>query len=51
MIDWLCTIPENILWMINGALALGCAITFVELSKTLVDVWKNWREDEEENEN
>jgi hypothetical protein len=48
MIDWLCTIPENILWMINGALALGCVLTLKELGVVLVDFWKNWHDDAEE---
>lgn len=48
MLEFICTIPESIGWVIVGATGACCAMMFVKLVKLFIEMWKEWHEEEEE---
>jgi hypothetical protein len=48
MLEMICTIPENIGWMMVGAVGMLCAVMLVKLGAVIVDAIKSRLEDEEE---
>ena len=48
MMNLICAIPENVGWVLVGATGILCVVMAVKLGKILVEMWKDWHEDEEE---
>lgn len=48
MLEFVCSIPENIGWTLVGFVACLCVIMGIKVAKLLVQMWKDWHEDEEE---
>ena len=48
MLEMICNIPENIGWVIVGAVGMLCVVMLVKLGKIVVEAIKYRREDEEE---
>lgn len=48
MLEMICTIPENIGWMMVGIAGTLCAAMLVKLGKTIVEAIKARREEEVE---
>ena len=48
MMNLICAIPENVGWVAVGAVGMLCVVMAVKLGKILVEMWKDWHEDEEE---
>lgn len=47
MLNLICSIPENIGWVIVGAMGMLTIIVAVKLGKLFVQMWKDYHEDEE----
>ena len=50
MMNLICSIPENIGWVAVGAVGMLCVVMAIKLGKIFVEMWKDWHEDEEEEE-
>lgn len=48
MLEMICRIPDSIGWTMVGAMAMLCAVMLVRLGKILVQMWKDYHEDEAE---
>ena len=48
MMNLICAIPENVGWVLVGATGMLCVVMAVKLGKILVEMWKDWHEEEEE---
>lgn len=48
MMELLMRIPENVGWMIDGALAMVVLYALVKVSKMAVQAWREWHEDDDE---
>ena len=48
MMELLMRIPENVGWMIDGALAMVLAYALVKVGKLTVQAWREWHEDDDE---
>lgn len=48
MLEIICAIPENIGWVIVGAMGMLTAIVAVKLGKLFVQMWKDRHESEKE---
>ena len=48
MLELLCKIPDIIGWIIVGVLCTLCAVMLFNLGKVLVQIWKDWHEEDEE---
>jgi hypothetical protein len=48
MLEMICTIPENIGWMMVGIAGTLCAVVLVALGKTIVEAIKARKEEEVE---
>ena len=46
MLELLCKIPENVGWALVGAVGMLCVVMAVKLGKILVEMWKDWNEEE-----
>lgn len=46
MLDLICAIPENVGWVIVGALGAYALVWAHRLGKLLVNIWKDWHEEE-----
>lgn len=47
MLGFIWAIPEWIGWIIVGVLGLACLLTVVKLGKFIIQIWKEWHEEEE----
>lgn len=47
MLSFIWAIPEWIGWTIVGVLGLACLLMVVKLGKFIVQIWKEWHEEEE----
>ena len=50
MMNLICAIPENIGWVLVGAVGMLCMVMLVKLGKLFVEMWKEFHEEEEEEE-
>jgi hypothetical protein len=50
MFELICTIPENVGWVIVGAVGMLTAVVAFEVGKILVQMWKDYHEEESEEE-
>ena len=50
MLELICAIPENVGWMLVGIVGTLCAVMMYKLGKLFVQMWKEWHEDDEEEE-
>ena len=50
MMNLICAIPENVGWVLVGAVGMLCVVMAVKLGKLSVQMWKEFHEDEEEEE-
>jgi hypothetical protein len=48
MMDLLLKIPENVGWMIDGALIVVLAYALAKVIKLAVQAWREWHEDDDE---
>lgn len=48
MLEFICSIPESFGWALVGFAACLCVIMGIKVAKLLVQMWKEWHEDEEE---
>ena len=50
MLEFICTIPNEIGWTLVGAVGTLCVIMAAKLGKLFVQMWKEWniKEDDEE---
>ena len=48
MLELINAIPENVGWTMVGFMMCVCAIGFIVLGKTFVDMWRERKEDGEE---
>lgn len=48
MLNLICSIPENIGWVIVGAMGMLAVVMAIKLGKLLVQMWKSYHEDETE---
>jgi hypothetical protein len=48
MMELLMRIPENVGWMIDGALAVVLAYALVKVVKLIAQAWREWHEDDDE---
>ena len=46
MMDWICTIPYSIGWVLVGVLDTLCVMMAIKLGKTFVEIWREWHEEE-----
>jgi hypothetical protein len=50
MFELICTIPESVGWVIVGAVGMLTAVVAFEVGKILVQMWKDYHEEESEEE-
>ena len=50
MLEMICAIPENIGWVVVGAVGMLCAVMLVKLGKVVVKMIKNHIEENESEE-
>ena len=50
MLELLCKIPENVGWMLVGVAGTLCVIMAIKLGKLFVQMWKEWHEEDNEEE-
>lgn len=50
MLELLCKIPDHIGWMLVGMAAMACAFALYKLGALFVEMWRDWHEDETEEE-
>ena len=48
MLEMICSIPENVGWIIVGATGMLAMVMLVKLGKLFVQMWKDNHEEEEE---
>ena len=47
ILEMICTIPENIGWMLAGAATMLCVVMVVTLGRTLIDMYKCYHDDDD----
>lgn len=50
MLELLCKIPDHIGWILVGILGTLCAVMLFKLGKVFVQAWKEWHEENNEEE-
>jgi len=50
MLELLCKIPDHIGWMLVGIVGILCAVMLFKLGKLFVQMWKEWHEEDNEEE-
>ena len=50
MLEMLCKIPDHIGWMLVGIVGTLCAVMLFKLGKLFVQMWKEWHEEDNEEE-
>ena len=50
MLERLCKIPDHIGWMLVGIVGTLWAVMLVKLGKLFVQMWKEWHEEDNEEE-
>lgn len=50
MLEFICSIPEHIGWVMVGAVGMLAFIMLCKLGKLFVQMWREYHEDEEEEE-
>ena len=48
MMELLMRIPENVGWMIDGALIVVLGFALYKVAKLAVEAWREWHEDDDE---
>ena len=48
MMNFILSIPDNVGWMLVGALGMLCVVMAVKLGTIFVEMWRDWHEEEEE---
>ena len=48
MMNLICSITENVGWMLVGAVGMLCVVMLCKLGKLFIQMWKEWHEEEEE---
>ena len=46
MLKLLCAIPENVGWVIVGAMGAFAVVGVIHFAKFLIKVWKEWHEED-----
>ena len=50
MLELLCKIPDHIGWMLVGIVGTLCAVMLFKLGILFVQMWKEWHEEDNEEE-
>ena len=48
MLEMICTIPENVGWVIVGATGMLCVMMMIKFANLFVQMCKEWHENTEE---